>query len=230
MNLRIAFIFLANLFICQVGYAQQIAWDSVRVPDVYATQVELFKANPPTSRDIVILGNSITFWGDWNFLLNRQRVKNQGIPGDTSFGVIRRIEEAVRGRPSAIFILIGINDLGRNIPDSIIVRNHERIVRYIQTHSPKTKIYLQSLLPTNPTFDKVKHLYHKEENVAYINQQLKAIAERAGAIWVDLHPHFSDEKGYLKKEYTWDGVHLTLAGYQKWAEVLREKKLVKGGK
>src|SRR5690606_42060066 len=53
----------------------------------------------------------------------------------TSFGVIRRIDEAVRGRPSAIFILIGINDLGRNIPDSIIVRNHERIVRYIQTHS-----------------------------------------------------------------------------------------------
>src|SRR5690606_41533808 len=103
MNLRIAFIFLANLFICQVGYAQQIAWDSVRVPDVYATQVELFKANPPTSQDIVFLGNSITFWGDCNFFLNSHLVKTHDILGDTTFRVIRRIEAAVRCRRSAYY-------------------------------------------------------------------------------------------------------------------------------
>lgn len=202
--------------------SQNVAWDSLTVPDVYPSRVELHRASPPGRKDIVMLGNSITFWGEWSFLLKSKRVKNQGIPGDTSFGILRRIDDAVKGEPRKIFILAGINDLGRSIPDTIILRNYERMVRRIKAISPRTQVYLQTILPTNESAGRVKHLYHKEANIAFINAEMKSMAAREGAVWVNLHTQMADEAGKLKKEYTWDGVHLTLAGYRAWADVLKK--------
>lgn len=204
----------------QLAWGQTSSPDTARLPDIYDSRVELFKIGPASSKDIVLLGNSITFWGEWPLLIKNRHFRNQGIPGDTSFGVLKRLDEAVRNKPAAIFLMIGINDLGRNIPDSLIVRNIGRIVHRIKTSSPRTRIYLQSILPTNPSFDKLRHLYHKEKNVAFINARIKELAEREQLVFIDLHSHFTDQNGHLKAEYTWDGVHLTLAGYRKWVEVL----------
>jgi len=213
-------IFSLLYFCAKEMVAQSPGYDTLRVPDIYDSRVELFRAMPATSKDIVLLGNSITFWGEWNLLLNHKHIRNHGIPGDTSFGVLKRLDEAVRGNPSAIFLLIGINDIGRNFPDSLIARNYERIVRFIKIKSPRTKIFLQSVLPTNPTFDKMTHVQQKEKNIAYLNSRLQEIARREQINYIDLHSHFTDQNGHLKAEYTWDGVHLTLAGYRKWVEVL----------
>lgn len=202
------------------SFSQKAAWDSLYVPDVYGSRVEWFNASPHSKKDIVFLGNSITFWGEWSALLKSRHVQNRGIPGDTSFGVLRRLEEVINGKPAKVFILVGINDLGRNTPDSLILRNYTRMVRRIRNGSPNTRIYLQTILPTNDSFGKLKHLYHKEAAIAHINAKMKGIAMEEGVFWVDLHAHFTDSDGKLKKEYTWDGIHLTLAGYRKWAEVL----------
>jgi lysophospholipase L1-like esterase len=212
------------------AFSQKPTWDSLSVPDIYGFQVELFNSVKHSPKDIVLLGNSITFWGDWNSFLQSKHIQNRGIPGDGTFGVLRRLDEVINGKPAKVFLLIGINDLGKNMPDSIIARNYERIVKRIRTGSPKTKIYLQSLLPTNDSFNKLKHLYHKEEHVVYLNSRLKELAEREQATYVDLHPHFTDEQGKLKREYTWDGVHLTVAGYRKWTEVLDKLGYVKAKK
>lgn len=209
------------------AFSQKPAWDSLTVPDIYSYQVELFNSTVHSRKDIVFLGNSITFWGDWNELIDTKHVKNRGIPGDVTYGVLRRLDEVINGKPAKVFILIGINDLGRKIPDDVILQNYERMVRRIKTGSPATRIYLQTLLPTNDSFNKLKHLYNKESNIAYINSQMKVLAAKENITLVDLHSHFIDEKGKLKKEYTWDGVHLTVAGYRKWAEVLDRAGFVK---
>lgn len=216
------------LLICgNSAFSQKAAWDSLTVPDIYPYQVELFNSMAHSKKDIVFLGNSITFWGDWNELIQAKHIKNRGIPGDVTFGVLRRLDEVIDGKPAKVFILIGINDLGRKIPDDVILQNYERMVKRIKTGSPVTRIYLQTLLPTNDSFNKLKHLYSKEANIAYINSQMKELARREKVTFVDLHSHFIDEQGKLKKEYTWDGVHLTLAGYRKWAEVLDKAGYVK---
>jgi len=215
------------LFVANPMFSQTVTWDSLAVPDIYPSRVELFNASPHSRKDIVFLGNSITFWVDWPLLIKSRYVRNRGIPGDTSFGVLRRLDEVIQGKPSKVFILIGINDLGKNIPDSIIIRNYQRMVTRIRSGSPRTRIYLQTILPTNDSFQKLKHLYNKEQNIAHINAKMKELAAQEGATWVNLHPHFLDEQGKLKKEYTWDGVHLTLAGYRKWAEVLKDGNYLK---
>jgi lysophospholipase L1-like esterase len=230
MKAFLYFPFFAIGFLFSSGASgQSVKWDSTAVPDIYPSQVELFNALPHSKKDIVFLGNSITFWGKWDALFKSRHVRNRGIAGDVTFGVLKRLDEVIQGQPAKVFILIGINDLGRNIPDSVILRNYNRMVSRIKSGSPKTQIYLQTLLPTNETFNKLKHLYFKEDHIRYINQELKQIAQKENVFWVDLHSHFTDETGRLKREYTWDGVHLTLAGYRNWARVLHEGKFLKAG-
>src|SRR5690606_15467123 len=114
------------------------------------------------------------------------------------------------------------NDLARNIPDDVIIHNHLRMIRQIQSGSPATRIYLQTLLPTNSSFGKLKNHYNKEERIKSINTALQKMAQSEGCTLIDLHTHFANDEGQLKQEYTWDGVHLTPAGYAKWIGILKE--------
>ncbi|RRA98001.1 GDSL-type esterase/lipase family protein [Larkinella rosea] len=220
-------LFTFLLFGSCAVFAQEAKWDSTIRPDIYKARVDLFRSLPHSRKDVVFLGNSLTFWADWSDMLGDTRYKNRGIPGDMTFGVLERLDEVIQGKPAKVFILIGINDLARNVPDSIIVRNYRRMVRRIKTGSPKTRIYFQTLLPTNDSFQKLKSHYNKEEHIRFLNSTLKEMAATESFEVIDLHPHFVDETGKLRKEYTWDGVHLTLAGNRKWAEVLSNGGYVK---
>ena len=51
--------------------------------------------------DIVMLGDSLTEWGNWHELVPEFRVINRGIAGDTSSGVLDRLEEVIARRPVA---------------------------------------------------------------------------------------------------------------------------------
>ena len=78
----------------------------------YKKVIEEFKEKPLNLNDIVFLGNSITAGGnDWSERLNIPNIKNRGIGGDTTDGVIARLDEIIYFKPKAVFLLIGINDL-----------------------------------------------------------------------------------------------------------------------
>ena len=218
-----AFLLVGNWTV----FAQEIKWDSTVRPDIYKARVDLFRSLPHSRKDVVFLGNSLTFWADWSDLLGDSRYKNRGIPGDITFGVLERLDEVIQGRPAKVFILIGINDLARNIPNAVILQNYRRMVRRLKTGTPGTRIYFQTLLPTNDSFQKLKSHYNKEGHIQTLNAALKEMSRTEGFEVIDLHPHFVDETGKLKKEYSWDGVHLTLAGYHQWAEVLSKGNYVK---
>ncbi|TAN13123.1 MAG: sialate O-acetylesterase [Chitinophagaceae bacterium] len=213
------FCFFMSLL--EASSQSKVSWDSTYRPDVYNMLVEGFRTFPPRQKDIVFLGNNITFWGDWKERLKNCHVKNQGIPGDITFGVIDRLKEAISGKPSKIFILVGVNDIARHIPDSVIVRNYARIINYLQVNSPSTIIFFQTLLPTNPSFHSLPDYYHKEKDILEINAALKKIALSTKIKLIDLYPHFVDSSGNLKKDFTWDGVHLTQKGYTEWVQILK---------
>jgi hypothetical protein len=87
----------------------------------YHQRVSMFKKLPMTQGDIIFLGNSITEGGSWGELFGDEKVKNRGISGDFTVGVMQRMDEIVQRKPSKVFLMIGINDLSRNIsPDSIV--------------------------------------------------------------------------------------------------------------
>ena len=207
--------------------AQTAKWDSTFRPNNYDLKKELFRSLGNSENDVVFLGNSITAGVDWNELLQMNEARNRGISGDITFGILERLDEVIEGKPAKVFILIGINDISRNIPDSLIVANHRKIVERIKKGSPKTKIFLQTLLPVNNTFTQFKNHYNKDERIQFVNEKLKETARDFGVVLIDLHPHFQDAEGRLKKEFTQDGLHLNAAGYKAWAAILRKGNYLK---
>lgn len=197
-------------------------WDSTFRPNNWGLKVGQFTSYPHSSRDIVFLGNSITANVEWRELLGMENIKNRGISGDITFGVLERLEEVINGKPLKVFILIGINDISRNVPDERIVDNYRKIISRIKAGSPATKIYFHTLLPVNSDFTQFKNHYNKDEHIAFINHHLKMIAAETKITLIDLHPHFLDANGKLDKKYTIDGLHINAEGYKVWAGLLRE--------
>jgi lysophospholipase L1-like esterase len=206
--------------ISNVSAQEHVRWDSTYRPEIYPLQVELFKSFKHSKKDIVFLGNSITFWGAWNELLNSEYVKNRGIPGDITFGVLDRLKEVVNGKPEKIFILIGINDIARCIPDSVILHNYTRIIEAIKSGSPKTKIFFQTLLPVNSSFNKMT-AYYKKDHIKDVNKGLKKLVIEEHIGLIDIYSAFVDKDGNLPRNLSFDGVHLKKSGYDKWASILK---------
>lgn len=77
----------------------------------YDQRATLFEVLPTSKKDIIFLGNSITNGGEWAELIGNPHVKNRGISGDRTDGILDRLHVITKGKPAKIFLLIGINDL-----------------------------------------------------------------------------------------------------------------------
>jgi len=199
--------------------AQTVKWDSLYRPGKYKEIVIKWKDETQSKKDVVFLGNSITAGTNWAKLLNLPDAKNRGISGDITFGVLERLQPIIDGKPKKIFILIGINDVSRNIPDSVIVANYKKIISRIRRGSKKTKIYFNTLLPVNASFGKFKNHYGKDEHILYLNEEIRKMKEKNVTI-IDLYAQFLDKENHLKAELTNDGLHLIPEGYKVWADFL----------
>ncbi len=190
--------------------------------DYWHQRVSLFDKLPVQPGDIVFLGNSITDGGEFQELFNREDVKNRGIVGDIINGVRKRLDQVTNGHPSKIFLLIGINDVSHGHSPEKIAAMYETLVSEIHAKSPETQLYIQSLLPINNDYRRYKNLIGKEKVVPAVNALLPEIAEKYGAVYVDLWPGFATADGKLSKEYTTDGLHLSGAGYKRWAAMVKD--------
>ena len=220
MRKNLILLFLATTVSAPV-IAQTVEMDTVYRPRTYSLKVEQFRSYPDSENDVVFLGNSLTEYTDWNELLQLPEVRNRGISGDTSFGILERLDEVTEGKPAKIFLLVGINDISRNVPASLILKNHQKIISRIKKETPGTRIYLQTLLPVNNEFSRYKNHYNKDEVIKKVNDGLRELARKEEITLVDLHPHFLNEKKKLDKEFTEEGLHLNAKGYQLWAQVLK---------
>ena len=77
---------------------------------VYENRKNLFDHLTMQKGSIVFLGDSITEYGQWEELMQNPKVKNRGIAGDTTWGLLRRLSTITSTQPQAIFLMIGVND------------------------------------------------------------------------------------------------------------------------
>jgi lysophospholipase L1-like esterase len=209
-------------YIClQSNIQAQLSYDTSYKRTYYEQKLTQFNMLKKSAiKPIVFLGDSITDMGEWAELFGTTMVLNRGISADITFGVLNRLQEVTQRQPSKIFILIGINDVARNIPDSIIVANYTKIVQRIRKESPATKIYIQSLFPTNNNFTEFKNHQNKTEHIAFINQQLQQIAQQNQAVYVNVASVLVDANNKLSSAFTNDGLHLKGEGYLAWKNYL----------
>jgi lysophospholipase L1-like esterase len=207
----------------QSNVTNQHLFDTIPfIPDHYPQRIAIFEKEPFASGKIVFLGNSITEMGKWDKLLGDSTVVNRGIGGDITFGVLKRLDEIIHRQPSKLFLLIGINDIGKDIPDAVIADNIRKIIVRIENESPSTNIYLESILPVNPDLKGFPQHYDKNAHVVSTNALLKNVAAETKVRFVDTYTFFCDENKKLKKEYTFEGLHINAQGYDAWIKFLKE--------
>jgi lysophospholipase L1-like esterase len=223
--MKVFICFIVQLFFLNIVDAQVI--DTSYKTTYYEQKVTLFRLLPNKKGEIVFLGNSITDIGEWAEIWQNKKVRNRGISGDNTFGVLARLDEITSAKPAKVFIMIGINDIAKETPDSVIITNYKKIISRLQNESPKTKIIVQSILPTNNDFTEFKRHQNKTERIVFINTALQNYCKEKELVYVDLYTVFLDENKKLDKKYTNDGLHINGFGYIKWKEILVEMGLMK---
>lgn len=213
------FLFLISLFcLCTAMQAQERKHSTF-----YYQRATLFETLPTSKDDIIFLGNSITNGCEWAELLGNAHAKNRGISGDTTNGVLDRLHVITTGKPSKVFLLIGINDLSGGLSVDSIAKNVETIVKRIKKESPATRVYMQSVLPLNPVYNMFTgHMKRQADDVPVLNELLKKVAKRNRLTYIDLYAAFiNPNTNEMNADYSNDGLHLLGKGYQKWAEIIK---------
>jgi lysophospholipase L1-like esterase len=212
IGLSIAFNIILVTFVIWVlsggatGLAMIVAIE--RAHQRWISQFEILEVHPG---DTVFLGDSITESGAWHELFPLSNVRNRGIGGDTTTGVMARLDQITRGRPGQIFLLIGANDLRLGTPSKDIVKNILDIVAQIHMTSPQTQVFVQSVLPSGEYY---------RESVEALNATLEVALEGL-ATWVDIYPLFLDQAGVsINDSLSNDELHLHGQGYQVWREAI----------
>ncbi len=187
----------------------------------YGRRATHFATLPVYPTDIVMLGNSLTDGAEWNELLDNPNVKNRGIVGDIVQGLYERIDPILAGQPRKIFILSGVNDVSHDVSADSIARAMEKLIVTIKQRSPRTMIYLQSMLPFNNDVRLWKRLQGREQVVVDANALFEQVCKRQNVTWINLYPLFDDGNNKLKAELTNDGLHLMGEGYLIWRDAIK---------
>ncbi|WP_242202080.1 GDSL-type esterase/lipase family protein [Aestuariivivens insulae] len=189
----------------------------------YYERKAVFDNTPDTKDEIIFLGNSITEGGKWEQHFPKKNVRNRGISGDVSDGILYRLPEITASFPKKVFIMIGTNDLAKGKSVSYIIERYEDIVKQIQNHSKETIIYIQSVLPVNPKVgNRFSGHKSKQEAILELNRKLQMLSKRFNLEYINLHKAFCNRSGALKPSFTHDGLHLTKKGYKKWRRHIKD--------
>lgn len=213
--------------LCLLGFSNAFAQQKIDSSFhfyYYDQKLSMFEAMPSQKDCIVWLGDSITDGGEWSEMFPTKKTANRGISSDNTYGILNRLFEVKRLKPKKVFLLIGVNDIARNIPDSVIIKNFERIIDTFKLQMPTTTLYIQSILPTNNKFTNFKNHQNKTEHIIAINKSLRQLCKKHTITYINLHDTFTDKEGKLNEKYTNDGLHLTGQGYLQWKKVLTQNK------
>lgn len=179
----------------------------------WATQVE------KDTGAIVFLGDSIIQgWGDnLGGAFDSAKVANRGISGDTTRGMLLRLnEDVLKLKPACVVMLMGTNDLEEAVAPQVIADNVKLIVAELKKHNAKLPIVLCQVFPSS------EQQRRPTEKIKEINALCAAAVKGDSQVTVlDTWTLFADEKGDAKPSEFPDLLHPNEAGYLKWAAALR---------
>lgn len=202
-------VFLKN------GWQHRVDW--------FKTMNKFTHKNP-----VVFVGDSLTNEYLLTEMLPGKPVCNRGIGGDTTLGVLKRMNESIFDLdPKELFLTIGTNDIElTDQTNKEIVKNIESILTKTQEYNKEIKINLVSIPPVCET----KHPHvdpntvGKRTNIRIIalNDELKVLAKKLNVKYVDLFSFLADENNSLKPEYTREGLHFSHLAYEKITQKLKD--------
>lgn len=202
---------------------------------LYITRCQKFDSDPIISNIPMMVGDSITA-GAENFPDLFPGIYNEGIPGDTTVDLRKRLSLVKKHNPSKIFLLIGTNNLGawiytdttckRDYPSvtNKLITDYIEILNYFKNELPNTIVYVQSILPINGVMPGT--VTTGRSNI--VIQQLNEVLSHSPFLYpncqfINLYPSFLDQTGtVLNPSFTDDGLHPNQNGYEVWSNILKQ--------
>lgn len=165
---------------------------------------------------ILLLGHSLIEFGAWERLLPGQTVASLGRAGETTAGLLARLDGAVRAHPDAdaVAVMSGTNDILAG--DDSFLNEYEMVARRLRRAYPRATIVLHALLPISPD-------WVSPGAIGEVNADIARIGAQTGVTVLDLTGRFTGGGGIPRGDlYDPDGVHLSAAGYRVWADALAD--------
>lgn len=176
--------------------------------------------------DIIFIGDSIIEYYPLQELLGTSKtIVNRGIRGYQTGLLQKNLDAHFYGDAvDQIVLLIGTNDIGKDIPMNEALNNLESVIQTISRDYPLSQIKLVSILPVNEGEDFKQTVYIRtNEKIKAWNQAYQDLASAYMQVeFVPVFENLLDQKGQLKSDFTTDGLHLSVSGYQALSSTLKK--------
>ncbi|MEZ9535453.1 SGNH/GDSL hydrolase family protein [Vibrio lentus] len=164
--------------------------------------------------DLVMFGDSITEWAPWADIFRDVSMVNRGLAGDTTTGMLRRIDTTLNVKPKLVCFMAGINDLAQGYDVEHIYQNYVDMLKVWQEND--IRILVQSTLYVG------SKLQGLNPSVELLNSKVSEYCTQQGITFLDVNSVLSSNK-LLSNEYSCDDLHLNAKAYQTWSKVLHPK-------
>ena len=175
--------------------------------------------------DMIFIGDSIVEYYPLQELLGTAKtIVNRGIRGYQTRLLLENLDAHLYGDAvDQIVLLIGTNDIGKDIPMNEALDNLEGVIQSLNRDYPLSQIKLVSILPVNEGEEYKQTVYIRtNEKIREWNQAYEALASAYMQVdFVPIYDSLTDSDGQLKSAYTTDGLHLSVAGYQALSDALK---------
>ncbi|MFS9375001.1 SGNH/GDSL hydrolase family protein [Streptococcus infantis] len=176
--------------------------------------------------DIIFIGDSIIEYYPLQELLGTSKtIVNRGIRGYQTGLLQENLDAHLYGDAvDQIVLLIGTNDIGKDVPINEALNNLESVIQTISRDYPLSQIKLVSILPVNEGENFKQTVYIRtNEKIKAWNQAYQDLASAYMQVeFVPVFENLLDQEGQLKADYTTDGLHLSVAGYQALSNTLKK--------
>jgi lysophospholipase L1-like esterase len=183
--------------------------------------------------DLLFVGDSITDWfanprGQnpatgakvWETSFGSMRPANFGIAGDTTQGVLWRMQngELEGFKAKLIVLMLGTNNINRNPVDEIVDGNR-LIVEEFRKRQPQAKVLVLGVFPRE-SIKQPEQTPGLRDSIKEINSKLEKLADNKQVFYMDIGDKFLAADGTLPLDIMPDGLHPSEKGYQIWADAI----------
>lgn len=204
-------IALSLFTVFSIGFLGRPEFDRITKPnlsDIHAAKVSTHLAITRQA-DTVLLGDSLTHWGEWSELLPGKSIANRGIAGDKLIQIFDRLPSVYQLHPKRIFITAGTNDLYKSETEQEAFRQYVSVIEDIRKHGI-TPVVQTTFLAGVQYKDSVEF----NIRVNALNADLKKYCIENKLLFIDLNSSIDSDARVA------DGIHLSGDAYLKWASAI----------
>ena len=195
-----------------VGILKAATYDFATVDESYFDDA-LFIGDSRTVglRDYTDLSEHADFYCETSLTIYKVMVEN--------FKGLGTIEEALGAKDyGKIYIMVGINELGRGTTEDFMAKYPE-VVDRLHELEPEAKIIIQGIMRVSGEKSESDAIFNNS-NINARNRAIATLADNETIFYIDVNEVVCDEEGNLNGDYTFDQIHLLGVYDDLWKQFL----------